>query len=105
MSSPARRSTSIASAFAPINADFLADRQVRNLGRLRRVDRQMEQATMDENRVEGTARNLGGKAQEGFSKVTGNARAQAEGLANQAAGAAQDLMDRRQTPRVRRQAA
>ena len=46
-------------AFAPINADFLADRQVRNLGRLRRVDRQIEQATMDENRVEGTARNLG----------------------------------------------
>ena len=46
---------------------------------------------MDENRVEGTARNLGGKVQEGFGKVTGNARTQAEGLANQAAGAAQDL--------------
>ena len=45
---------------------------------------------MDENRVEGTARNLGGKVQEGFGKVTGNARTQAEGLANQAAGAAQD---------------
>ena len=60
---------------------------------------------MDENRVEGTARNLGGKVQEGFGKVTGNARTQAEGLANQAAGAAQDLMDRRQTPRVKRQAA
>jgi uncharacterized protein YjbJ (UPF0337 family) len=44
-----------------------------------------------ENRVEGTARNLGGKTQEGFGKVTGNARAQAEGIANQAAGAAQDL--------------
>ena len=46
---------------------------------------------MDENRVEGTARNLGGKVQEGFGKGTGNARVQAEGLANQAAGAAQDL--------------
>ena len=46
---------------------------------------------MDENRVEGTARNLGGKVQEGFGKVTGNARTQAEGLANQAVGAAQDL--------------
>jgi uncharacterized protein YjbJ (UPF0337 family) len=46
---------------------------------------------MDENRGEGTARNLGGKAQEGFGRVTGNARAQAEGLVNQAAGAAQDL--------------
>jgi uncharacterized protein YjbJ (UPF0337 family) len=51
----------------------------------------MEQATMDENRVEGTARNLGGKVQEGFGKVTGDARAQAEGLGNQATGAAQDF--------------
>jgi uncharacterized protein YjbJ (UPF0337 family) len=46
---------------------------------------------MDENRVEGSARNLGGKVQEGFGKVTGDARTQAEGLANQAGGAAQDL--------------
>jgi uncharacterized protein YjbJ (UPF0337 family)/ElaB/YqjD/DUF883 family membrane-anchored ribosome-binding protein len=46
---------------------------------------------MDENRVEGTARNVGGKVQEGFGKVTGNAHTQGEGLANQAAGAAQDL--------------
>ncbi len=46
---------------------------------------------MDENRVEGTARNLGGKVQEGFGRVTGNTRTQAEGMANQATGAAQDL--------------
>ena len=46
---------------------------------------------MDENRVEGTARNLGGKDQEGFGKVTGDARAQAEGVVNQAVGATQDL--------------
>ena len=46
---------------------------------------------MDENKVEGTARNVGGKVQEGFGKVTGTARTQAEGLANQAAGTAQDL--------------
>ena len=46
---------------------------------------------MDENRVEGTARNIGSKVQEGLGKVTGNARTQAEGLANQATGAAQDL--------------
>jgi uncharacterized protein YjbJ (UPF0337 family) len=51
----------------------------------------MERATMDENRIEGTVRNVGGKVQEGFGKVTGNARTQAEGLANQAAGAAQDF--------------
>ena len=36
----------------------------------------VEELSMDENRVEGTARNLGGKAQEAFGKVTGDARAQ-----------------------------
>jgi uncharacterized protein YjbJ (UPF0337 family) len=45
---------------------------------------------VDENHVEGTARNLGGKAQEAWGNVTGNARTQA-GAINQAAGAAQDL--------------
>ena len=46
---------------------------------------------MDENRIEGTARNLGGKAEEAFGKVTGDARKRTDGLVNQAAGAAQDL--------------
>ena len=46
---------------------------------------------MDEDRVAGTARNLGGKVQEGFGRVTGDAKTQAEGLLNQATGAAQDL--------------
>jgi uncharacterized protein YjbJ (UPF0337 family) len=46
---------------------------------------------MNEDRVVGNARNLGGKAQEGFGRVVGDAKMQAEGLANQAAGAAQDL--------------
>jgi uncharacterized protein YjbJ (UPF0337 family) len=46
---------------------------------------------MDENRVEGTVRNVGGKAQEGVGRLTGDARTRAEGLANQAAGTAQDL--------------
>jgi uncharacterized protein YjbJ (UPF0337 family) len=46
---------------------------------------------MDEDRAMGTARNLGGRAQEGFGRVTGDARSQAEGAVNRAAGAAQDL--------------
>ncbi|MFY9835615.1 MAG: CsbD family protein [Xanthobacteraceae bacterium] len=46
---------------------------------------------MDENRVTGTVRNVGGNVEEGFGRVTGNTRAQTEGLVNQAAGAAQDL--------------
>ena len=60
---------------------------------------------MDENRVEGTARNLGGKDQEGFGKVTGDARAQAEGVVNQAVGATKTSLDRRQTLCVRLQVA
>lgn len=49
---------------------------------------------MDENRVSGTARNIGGKAQEGFGRVTGDTKTQAEGIANQVTGAAQDLYGR-----------
>jgi uncharacterized protein YjbJ (UPF0337 family) len=46
---------------------------------------------MDENRVTGTARNIGGKVEEGFGRATGDAKTQAEGTFNQAAGTAQDL--------------
>ena len=46
---------------------------------------------MDENRIEGTTRNFGGKVQEGIGRVTGDAKTRAEGVLNQATGAAQDL--------------
>jgi uncharacterized protein YjbJ (UPF0337 family) len=46
---------------------------------------------MDENRVAGTVKNIGGKAQEGFGHVVGDAKTQAEGVANQIKGSAQDL--------------
>jgi uncharacterized protein YjbJ (UPF0337 family) len=46
---------------------------------------------MNEDRIVGTARNLGGKAQEGLGRVTGDAKSQVEGLLSQAEGAAQDL--------------
>ncbi|MFZ1920623.1 MAG: CsbD family protein [Xanthobacteraceae bacterium] len=46
---------------------------------------------MDENRIAGTAKNIGGKAQETFGRVTGDASTQAEGIVNQVSGAAQDL--------------
>ncbi len=49
---------------------------------------------MDENRVEGTARNLGGKVQEGVGRVTGDAKTRSEGIANQVRGQAQDLYGR-----------
>ena len=46
---------------------------------------------MDEDRVVGTARNLGGKVQEGLGRVRGDVKMQAEGVINQAAGTTQDL--------------
>jgi uncharacterized protein YjbJ (UPF0337 family) len=46
---------------------------------------------MNDDRVIGTAKNLGGKVQEDFGRVTGDTKSQVEGVINQAAGAAQDL--------------
>jgi uncharacterized protein YjbJ (UPF0337 family) len=46
---------------------------------------------MNDDRVIGTAKNLGGKAQETLGHVTGDTKSQVEGVINQAAGAAQDL--------------
>ena len=46
---------------------------------------------MDENRIEGSARNLSGKVQEGVGRVTGDAQSTIEGIVNQAAGTAQNL--------------
>jgi len=44
---------------------------------------------MNEDRVIGAARNLGGQVQEGVGRATGDAKSQAEGAINQTAGAAQ----------------
>jgi uncharacterized protein YjbJ (UPF0337 family) len=46
---------------------------------------------MDENRLSGTARNVGGRIEEGFGRATGDSETQIKGKLNQAAGAAQDL--------------
>ncbi len=42
-----------------------------------------------DDRLEGTARDFGGRVQESVGKLTGDAKTQAEGLYNQAAGQAQ----------------
>jgi uncharacterized protein YjbJ (UPF0337 family) len=46
---------------------------------------------MNGDRIEGTAKNMGGKLEEGFGRATGDARSQVEGTVKQAVGAAQDL--------------
>ena len=46
---------------------------------------------MDENRVSGTARNVGRKIEEGLGRVTGDTKIQAEGIAKQVSGVAQDM--------------
>jgi uncharacterized protein YjbJ (UPF0337 family) len=46
---------------------------------------------MDEDRLYGTARNLGGKVEEGVGRATGDVQTQIRGKLDQAAGTAQDL--------------
>ncbi len=46
----------------------------------------------DEDRVEGAARNLGGKVKEAAGKVTGDAKLESEGKADQAAGKVQNAI-------------
>ena len=45
---------------------------------------------VDENRIEGTARNIGGKIQDAVGAVSGVKDTQARGKMNRAAGSAQD---------------
>jgi uncharacterized protein YjbJ (UPF0337 family) len=59
---------------------------------------------MDENRVSGTARNAGGKIEEGLGRVMGDTKTQAEGIAKQVGGAAQTCTARRAMLRPTRQA-
>jgi uncharacterized protein YjbJ (UPF0337 family) len=46
---------------------------------------------MDENRVAGAARNIGGKAEQAFGRATGDTGIAAEGALNQVKGTAQNL--------------
>jgi uncharacterized protein YjbJ (UPF0337 family) len=46
---------------------------------------------MDEDRLYGTARNVGGEVEEGVGRATGNVKTQLRGKLDQAAGTAQDL--------------
>jgi uncharacterized protein YjbJ (UPF0337 family) len=45
---------------------------------------------MNEDRVVGNAKNLGGRMEEGFGRATGDVKTQVEGKAKQAEGAVQD---------------
>ncbi len=49
---------------------------------------------MDTNRIEGAARDIGGKAEEFLGKVTDKPGTQAQGIADQVAGAAQNFYGR-----------
>jgi uncharacterized protein YjbJ (UPF0337 family) len=46
---------------------------------------------MDEHRVAGTAKNIGGKVEEGFGRLAGDMKSQVQGQAKQIQGAAEDL--------------
>ena len=46
---------------------------------------------MNEDRLAGTAKNLGGQMESGFGRATGDVRTQAQGAAKQAEGTLQDI--------------
>ena len=46
----------------------------------------------DSDRVEGSAKNMGGKVKEGFGKVTGDSKTEAEGKSDQAKGKIQNTV-------------
>lgn len=46
----------------------------------------------DKDRIEGAAKNIGGKMKEGIGKATGDEKLQAEGKANQIEGKAQNAV-------------
>ncbi|QMW21694.1 CsbD family protein [Sandaracinobacteroides saxicola] len=47
---------------------------------------------MDNDRIEGAAKNIGGKIKEGVGKLTGDAKLQTEGKLDQAEGKAQNAV-------------
>jgi uncharacterized protein YjbJ (UPF0337 family) len=49
---------------------------------------------MNEDRVIGNAKNVGGQVEEGFGRGTGDVKSQLEGKAKQMEGAVQDVYDR-----------
>jgi len=55
---------------------------------------------MDEDRISGTARNVGGKIEEGVGRLTGDARTQIQGKLDQAAGLPRTSTARLLTPRA-----
>jgi uncharacterized protein YjbJ (UPF0337 family) len=72
-------------------AAYLRARSSATKRRITRCSREQGGTNMDENRIAGTARNVGGKAQEGLGRAAGDANMEAKGVANQISGAAQDL--------------
>jgi uncharacterized protein YjbJ (UPF0337 family) len=46
----------------------------------------------DEDRVEGSAKNMGGKLKEGFGKLTGDTKTEAEGKSDQVEGKIQNTV-------------
>jgi uncharacterized protein YjbJ (UPF0337 family) len=51
-----------------------------------------ERIMVDKNRVDGSAKNIGGKVKEGIGNVTGDSKMQTEGKADQAEGKIQNTI-------------
>ena len=62
------------------------------LGRFLNVRESKETNMVDKDRVEGSAKNIGGKIKEGFGKLTGDSKTEAEGKMDQTEGRVQNTV-------------
>ena len=72
-----------------IRDEHVGHREISRTARRERSALCLGEAMVDENRVEGAARNIGGKIQDAVGAVTGDTATQARGQMNWAAGSAQ----------------
>jgi uncharacterized protein YjbJ (UPF0337 family) len=56
------------------------------------ISQRRETMGVDKDRVEGSAKNMGGKLKEGLGKATGDSKTEAEGKADQAKGKVQNAV-------------
>jgi uncharacterized protein YjbJ (UPF0337 family) len=76
-----------ATAQVSINRPELCD-----LSRIKAEEAEEASMPIDKDRVEGSAKNIKGKVKEGFGKLTGDAKTEADGKADQAKGKAQNAV-------------
>jgi uncharacterized protein YjbJ (UPF0337 family) len=89
---PIRRTPASSHWIAPDDASFFSQEQIGNSVVVTTSSTSFQRVTqMTDDRMTGTAKNVGGKVQEAYGSVAGDYVSQAKGKLKQAEGAAQDL--------------